>query len=143
MMKHIAPRMALWGGIVLLSATTLPGLGQPASASCLPPPPSGTPPAAVSCDSLDEVRANIDRIDRIIVPLLAERATYVAQASKFKSSPSTVVDTSRVERIILRVRAMAEDSGVDPALIERIYRGMIETYTAFEADAWSHAHPAP
>lgn len=102
----------------------------------------GKPPAGC-CASLDEVRSNIDRIDRAIVPLLAERAAYVAEAAKFKSSQSTVVDVSRVERIIARVRAMAEENGADPALIERLYRGMIETYTTFEKGVWAPPPPAP
>jgi isochorismate pyruvate lyase len=105
--------------------------------------PDGGKPPAVSCASLDEVRSNIDRIDKTIVPLLAERAAYVAEAAKFKSSQSTVVDVSRVERIIARVRAMAEENGADPDLIERLYRGMIETYTAFEKGVWTPPRPAP
>jgi len=104
--------------------------------------PDGGKTPAVSCASLDEVRANIDRIDKTIVPLLAERAAYVAEAAKFKSSQSTVVDVSRVERIIARVRAMAEENGADPDLIERLYRGMIETYTSFEKGVWTPPPPA-
>ncbi|MFC5222352.1 chorismate mutase [Bifidobacterium leontopitheci] len=35
-----------------------------------------------TCESLDEVRANIDRIDTRLVDLIAERGTYVAQAAQ-------------------------------------------------------------
>lgn len=38
------------------------------------------------CESLEEVRANIDRIDDEIIKLIAERGTYVVQASSFKKS---------------------------------------------------------
>ena len=36
------------------------------------------------CNNLEEVRANIDRIDDIIIKLIAERETFVVQASAFK-----------------------------------------------------------
>ncbi len=36
------------------------------------------------CNSLEEVRANIDRIDDEIIKLIAERGTYVVQAPVFK-----------------------------------------------------------
>ncbi|MBP5168762.1 MAG: chorismate mutase, partial [Oscillospiraceae bacterium] len=36
------------------------------------------------CSSLEEVRENIDRIDNEIIKLIAERTTYVVQASSFK-----------------------------------------------------------
>ena len=43
----------------------------------------------VICMSLEEVRTNIDRIDREIVVLLAERGGYVQQAVKFKKPRAT------------------------------------------------------
>ncbi|CCG39710.1 chorismate mutase [Magnetospirillum molischianum] len=97
----------------------------------------------VSCGSLDEVRANIDRLDRIIVPLLAERAGYVSQAAGFKPTRGAVVDVPRIEDIIVKVRALAVEANTDPALIERIYRALIESYIAFEDGIWAHTHSAP
>jgi len=97
----------------------------------------------VTCGSLAEVRANIDRLDRIIVPLLAERAGYVSQAAGFKAERSAVVDVPRIEDIIVKVRALAEENGTDPALIERIYRALIDSYIAFEDGIWASTHPAP
>ena len=41
-------------------------------------------PKPVTCKNLQEVRDNIDRLDAIIVPLLAERIGYVLQAAQFK-----------------------------------------------------------
>ena len=42
------------------------------------------------CASLDEVRAEIDRLDRAIVALIGERAAYVHAAARFKSSEAAV-----------------------------------------------------
>lgn len=40
----------------------------------------------MKCKNLDEVRENIDRIDNEIIKLIAERGTFVVQASAFKKN---------------------------------------------------------
>jgi isochorismate pyruvate lyase len=93
-----------------------------------------------TCRSLAEVRENIDRLDRMIVPLLAERSGFVAQAAGFKVTRGAVVDVPRIEDIIAKVRGLAGEAGADPALIERIYRAMIDAYIAFEDGVWDRTH---
>ena len=88
------------------------------------------------CSSLAEVRANIDRLDSVLVPILAERADLVAQAAGFKPDRAAVVDHPRIEQIIAKVRDMAEANSVDPELMEAIYRSMIDAYIAFESRVW-------
>ena len=88
------------------------------------------------CESLDEVRANIDRIDERLVALLAERARYVAQAARFKPTKAAVSDAGRLEAVIRRVRSLAEDHQTEPDLIEALYRALIAAYTAFERKVW-------
>lgn len=53
-------------------------------------------PSVVPCASLDEVRQHIDRIDRQLVALIAERGGYVAQAAGFKRSADDVAAPQRV-----------------------------------------------
>lgn len=92
------------------------------------------------CRNLGEVRDNIDRLDRQIVPLLAERAGYVRQAAGFKETKAAVVDAARIEAIVLKVRHMAVEEGADPDLIERIYRSMIDAFIIFESREWVQLH---
>lgn len=96
----------------------------------------------VKCRNLGEVRENIDRLDRQIVPLLAERAGYVRQAAGFKQTKAAVVDQARIEAIVLKVRHMAVEEGCDPDVIERIYRSMIDAFIIFESKEWMHIHDA-
>ena len=42
------------------------------------------------CNSLEEVRENIDSIDDKIIKLIAERSDYVRQAAYFKKSKTDV-----------------------------------------------------
>lgn len=94
----------------------------------------------MKCDSLEQVRENIDRLDRQIVPLLAERTGYVMQAAAFKETKSAVVDNERIEAIILKVRHLAIEEGMDPDLIEHIYRAMIAAYIIHESQEWKRLH---
>lgn len=92
------------------------------------------------CKDLAEVRENIDRLDRQLVPLLAERATYVEQAARFKATKAAVVDTPRIEQIVLKVRHLAIEEGMDPDLVEHIYRSMIDAFIIHEAKVYTKLH---
>ena len=89
------------------------------------------------CESLAQVREQIDRIDTQIVRLLAERGGYVLAAARFKRSAAEVRAPQRVEQVIARVRALAEQQGAMADVVERIYREMIEAFTDAEQRHWS------
>lgn len=84
------------------------------------------------CNSLEEVRANIDRIDDEIIKLIAERRAYVVQASLFKKNEEGVKDTGRVEKVIVKVRTKAKEYGADPDMVEALYREMISRFVNME-----------
>ena len=86
----------------------------------------------MTCGSLDEVRAEIDRIDDAIIRLIAERGAFVAQAARFKKDADGVRDAGRVEGVIQRVRAKAAEYGADEDLAETLYREMIRRFTDAE-----------
>jgi isochorismate pyruvate lyase len=84
------------------------------------------------CQSLDEVRVEIDRLDRQIVALLAERGGYVRQVVRFKTTAEDVRAPQRVEQVIAKVRGLADEHGADPDLVERVYRTMIAGFIEYE-----------
>lgn len=86
----------------------------------------------IKCESLDEVRENIDRIDNEIIRLIAERGGYVRQAAAFKKDENGVRDSGRVEAVIAKVRAKAEQYGAEPDLVEKLYRDMIAAFINME-----------
>lgn len=90
--------------------------------------------------SLADVRANIDRLDAKIVPLLCERLYFVTQAAQFKPSVAGVVVPSRVEEIITKVRAGAATFDTSPDTLERVYRAIIDAFTADEQRHWQELH---
>lgn len=89
-----------------------------------------------SCASLDDVRVNIDRIDRDIVRLMAERGGFVRDAARFKTSAAEVEAPRRVEQVIAKVRALAAENGLDESVVEATYRAMIGAFIALEHDAF-------
>lgn len=90
----------------------------------------------MKCNSLEEVRENIDRIDDNIFRLIAERGSYVLQASEFKKSEEGVKAPNRVEAVIQKVREKAMEYGADPDMVEALYREMIARFVSMEMDAY-------
>ena len=84
------------------------------------------------CQSMAEVRAGVNALDDILVPLLVERSGYMTQAARVKNDENLVRDEARIQTIIDRVRPMAQAQGGNPDLIERIYRAMMECYIDYE-----------
>jgi Chorismate mutase len=91
----------------------------------------------MKCNSLEEVRENIDRIDNEIIKLIAERGTYVKQASLFKKNEEGVKSPNRVEAVIQKVRERAQEYGADPDMIEALYREMISRFINMEMDEFN------
>ena len=99
----------------------------------------GTPSVdgGACCTSLAEVRDNIDRIDKQIIALMAERGKYVAEAGRFKRDPAAVSAPARVEAIIAKVRGLAREDGLAESVAERSYRAMIAAFEDYERDEWT------
>lgn len=91
----------------------------------------------MECENLEEVRSNINRIDNIIIKLIAERSDYVKQAAKFKKSENGVKAPARIEAVIAKVRGKAAEYGADTDMVEALYRGMISRFIGMEMSEFS------
>jgi isochorismate pyruvate lyase len=83
--------------------------------------------------TMDELRREIDILDRQLVGLLARRSAMIDHAVTLKRAaglPARI--NARVEAVISNVRAAAGDAGLDPDLPERIWRELIEWSIARE-----------
>ena len=95
------------------------------------------------CTTMDDVRRHIDALDDILVPLLVTRGGYMTQAARIKQDENQVRDEERIEAIIARVRARTAVEGGQPAVLEAIYRSMMEAYIAFEHREFARQHASP
>ncbi len=92
------------------------------------------PIKAQDCENMDQVRAEIDRLDTALVTLLGERFTYVDRAWQLKNNPDEATVPWRIQQVIDRVRAKAEAEGVPPDLCEALWRQMIGWFIQYEEE---------
>jgi isochorismate pyruvate lyase len=88
-------------------------------------------------EDLEEVRANIDRIDAMIIQLMAERQLYVKEAVRFKTSHEEVKAPARVETVISKVKNLADKHGLNRDIAEDVYRTMISGFIKQEQDEFN------
>jgi isochorismate pyruvate lyase len=93
--------------------------------------------AAQDCADMDEIRAEIDMLDENIITLIAQRFAYVRAAAKFKTSPDAVRAKARFETMLLQRRAWAEEQGLSPEVIEKMYRDLVNYFISEEMKHWS------
>ncbi|MCP5380746.1 MAG: chorismate mutase [Kordiimonadaceae bacterium] len=86
------------------------------------------------CQDMNELRGQIDHLDREIVELLALRKTFMDRAAELKKHRSLVRDDKRVVDVIKKVSEHASKNGADPKLVADLYRTMIEWSINYEFD---------
>lgn len=84
------------------------------------------------CQSKDDVRTEIDRIDQALLALLAERHGYVTRMAEIKTDPHEAYDPARIESIISRVRSRSVDLELDEDQAELIWRTLIDWNVNYE-----------
>jgi isochorismate pyruvate lyase len=84
------------------------------------------------CNSIEEVRAAIDAIDHEVVTALGLRAQYVKAITRFKKTTEDVHAPVRQATVISQRRAWAGEVGLDPDVVEKVYRLLIDHFVAEE-----------
>lgn len=77
------------------------------------------------CNSLEEVRTEIDNIDDKLVELISTRSHLIRQAAAFKDSVDEVKAENRIEFILQKVRHAAIQADVSPNMISELFTIMI------------------
>ena len=84
------------------------------------------------CENMDHVRAEIDRLDEVLVALIAERFSYVDRAWTFKKTPADATVPWRIQQVVDKVKAHAEDTNLPPEMVEALWRQMIGWFIQYE-----------
>src|SRR5258708_20584320 len=87
---------------------------------------------AARCQAIGDVRREIDRIDRTLVALLAERMTYIRRAGQLKTDRGRIRDQARLAAVVAKVRDEARKNGLEPSLIEQLWRELMRLSIAYE-----------
>jgi isochorismate pyruvate lyase len=87
-----------------------------------------------TCESIEEIRDALDQIDKEIIQLLTDRHQYVNEIVKFKSNDEGIVAKERQALVFDQRRAWALERGIDPELIEDIFKLLIEKNIQMQFD---------
>jgi len=78
------------------------------------------------CNCKEEIRQQIDAIDKEIISLFAKRFEYVSEIVKFKNDVESVVAQERKDQVIKERGEWAEKHGLDKNTFEQIYRFLVD-----------------
>jgi len=85
------------------------------------------------CKNIEDIRRAIDELDEGIITLLGKRYEYVKEIVKFKEkNEESIVAKARREAVIRSRRKLAVENGLDPDVIEELYRKLINHFIAEE-----------
>ena len=83
-------------------------------------------PAPEDCQTMRDVRAGVDALDRELVQLLVIRQGYMNAAARIKPDRDAVYDHDRIEDVVAKVLAEAESAGLSADIAEPVWRKLIE-----------------
>ena len=95
-----------------------------------------------TAETMADVRYEIDRIDRVLVQILAERQSFMDAAARIKGARAAVHDRARIEDVIAKVHATGAEAGLSPAIAEPVWRTLIDRCIAYEFGSYD-ARRAP
>ncbi len=78
------------------------------------------------CTSKEEIRIEIDQIDREIIRLFSLRSEYVHEIVKFKTDEESVIAIDRKELVIKQRSEWANAVGLDKQTFEDIYNRLLQ-----------------
>jgi isochorismate pyruvate lyase len=93
------------------------------------------------CNSLSEIRSQIDQLDRQIIALLGRRFEYVKEVVNYKSNSSEIIAQERFNEVISSRRQLAIENNLSPDTIEKVYRILLEYFIEEEYHLLSKKNP--
>lgn len=83
-----------------------------------------------------DVRQEIDRLDQILVTVMAERTRYIEAAGRIKASRDDVRLEWRIEDVVSKILAGADENSLPKSIAEPVWRELIDRSIEHEFDVW-------
>ncbi len=80
-----------------------------------------------NCNSIDEIRNEIDKLDKQIIQLFSKRHEFVREIVHYKTDEESVVAQSRKDKVINERASLAGDLGLDREIFKQIYTLLVES----------------
>lgn len=90
--------------------------------------------APEDCQSLEEIRNEIDKIDEHIISLFSERHKYVEAIVRFKNDKDAIIAQERKEQVILQRKTWAQEKGLNALTFEKIYTLLVNSNIEHEME---------
>jgi len=91
------------------------------------------------CNSLQEVRDEIDKVDDNLVELISQRSYLIRQAAAFKNSVDEVKAEDRIDAIMQRVRKKGIELSINPNMLSDLFKIMIDEMVETEISEFRNA----
>ncbi|WOI54207.1 chorismate mutase [Parvularcula sp. LCG005] len=89
-----------------------------------------------ACNTMEEVRAGVDDLDRALVALLTRRQGYMEAAARIKPTAEAVRVPWRIEEVVDNVLREASKTGLSARIAEPVWRVLIEQSIQHELERW-------
>ncbi|RPH69029.1 hypothetical protein EHM76_07375, partial [bacterium] len=80
------------------------------------------------CSTIEEIRNEIDQIDQQIINSLGKRLQFVKSIVRFKKDEEDILARKRYEQVLEERRTWAIEKGLDPDVIEELYKSMVRYF---------------
>jgi isochorismate pyruvate lyase len=84
------------------------------------------------CTTIEEIRAEIDRLDHAVIALIGKRFQYAVAGAKFKGTAASVRAPERFAAMLRQRRTWAEEAGLKPDVIEKLFRDLVNHFIFIE-----------
>ncbi|MDX3909968.1 MAG: chorismate mutase [Sphingobium sp.] len=91
-----------------------------------------TPLLPADCQTMTDVRAGVDALDRRIVALFAERFAYMRAAARIKPERGHVRDDDRKAQVIANAAAEADRLAIPANAVAAIWETLVEASITYE-----------
>lgn len=98
-------------------------------------PLSKTSMQPAECRTYEDIRREIDGIDRQLIDLLAARFGYVQRMAELKQDPGEARIDARVNDVLDKVTQLARGNGLDADLIADMWTRLMDWNIAWEEQA--------
>ena len=98
--------------------------------------------AAADGTAMTDVRREIDRLDRALIRLLAERLTYIERAGQLKQDRASVRDEARINDVLAKVEASCRREDFPFAIAEPVWRRLMDGCIAHEFEVFDEVKGA-
>jgi len=77
------------------------------------------------CASIHDIRNEIDAIDEQVIEMIGKRLQYVKGIVRFKKDEEDILARKRYGEVLVARREWAVKQGIDPDVIESMYKSLI------------------